>query len=1125
MRVNETIVDQDDLARRTALDVERSFIVQAPAGSGKTELLIQRFLALLGRVQRPEAIVAMTFTRKAAGEMLERIVAALRAAETEPPPLASHHARTWNLARAALERDAALGWNLTAHPARLQVQTIDALCANLMRQAPLAAKVGALPQFIENARSMYVEAARLELDATADDPAWVRLLAHLDNDANRAVELIAHLLGKREQWLPFLLAEDRATLRDALEQMLIEGIEAELRAVHAAIPASLVASLLALARYAVQNLEGNGVSAAFAACANAGKLPAPTVDSMAQWQALADWLLRSGDPKFRGSVDIRNGFPARGRPAALGYADRAARKDAMHDLLESLAAVHGLGSALGRVRTLPPPRYADESWSFIGALLDILPRCVARLAIVFSSTGTIDFAEATLIALRALGDADAPTDLMLSLDMRIEHLLVDEFQDTSHAHFELIESLTAGWTGDDGRTLFVVGDPMQSIYRFREAEVSLFLSACEEGRIGSMRVEPLTLSRNFRSQRNLVEWVNRVFPHVLPAQDDAARGAVAFKCATAARDAASGAAVSLDICSDMQYEARSVVARVREALASGAETVAVLVRKRADLTDILPALRAAGVAFSAVDLDRLSERQAMLDLLSLAHALVQPDDRLAWLTVLRAPWCGLTLPDLFAVASACSGETLAEAVDADIDTSELSDDGKLRLQRFASVVAPALRNRGRMPLHALVRGVWIALGGPACIAESIDLAGARCFFALLGERAAGADVPDWPAFVQAFEAIHAEDEPDLLARVRLMTLHRAKGLEFDVVVMPGLGRRPGKNEPQLLRWRRRRNGWLLAPIKARNIGPGEDDPVHAYLRRLAADEDEAELGRLLYVGCTRARQRVHLTAVLASERGDGPQHRWKPPAKGTALAKLWEPLHEAGSVPPHPGTVPVARTRVDGVPLPRLPLEWRAPVLPDPLAITPAVPIASSQESVEFDWARETARQIGIVAHRVLHRIADEGLDAWSESRIESHRKQIARELAAVAFTADEVSGAVEQVVAAITATLSDSRGRWLFAPTHLHANSECALTAWLDGQFKHIVIDRTFVDDQNVRWIVDFKLSRHEGGDRAAFLDRERERYRAQLEMYAQAMRAMETRPIRLGLYFPLLGGWREWE
>src|SRR5439155_8273987 len=183
-----------------------------------------------------EAIIAMTFTRKAAGEMLERIVDALRAAEAAPAPVATHQVLTWKLARAVLERDAALGWNLTAHPARLQVHTIDALCATLMRQAPLAAKVGALPKFVENAQSMYVEAARLELDAVGDQQAWARLLAHLDNDANRAVDLIAHLLGKREQWLPFLIGDDREMLRQALEQTLVEAIEAELRALHAAIP-------------------------------------------------------------------------------------------------------------------------------------------------------------------------------------------------------------------------------------------------------------------------------------------------------------------------------------------------------------------------------------------------------------------------------------------------------------------------------------------------------------------------------------------------------------------------------------------------------------------------------------------------------------------------------------------------------------------------------------------------------------------------------------------------------------------------------------------------------------------------------------------------------------------------
>src|SRR5207247_10302308 len=133
----------------------------------------------------------------------------------------------------------------------------------------------------------------------------------------------------------------------------------------------------------------------------------------------------------------------------------------------------------------------------------------ARLELVFAEAGAIDFNEATLIALRALASVDAPSELLLALDLRIEHLLVDEFQDTSLAQRDLIERLTAGWTPGDGRTLFVVGDPMQSIYRFRDADAGLFLDAQRGRRIGDVHLEPLTLARNFPPQPALTGRVNR----------------------------------------------------------------------------------------------------------------------------------------------------------------------------------------------------------------------------------------------------------------------------------------------------------------------------------------------------------------------------------------------------------------------------------------------------------------------------------------------------------------------------------------------------------------------------------------------------------------------------------------
>ncbi len=1104
----------DDSARAMALDCSRSFIVQAPAGSGKTELLLQRYLALLAAVAQPEAIIAMTFTRKAAGEIHARVLGALRSAEG-PAPEEPQHALSWRLARAVLERDRALGWNLLEHPARMQVHTIDALCVTLMRRAPLAVQLGALPRLTERAQPMYAEAARAELDAAGSgDESWQRLLDYLDNDAERLVGLMASLLAKREQWLPHLVTDDAVALRAALEAALGAAIEAELDLLCALVPRAHAPALARQLAYAARNLARHDPSHPLATYPDSDALPAASRAALAHWQAIATLLLTKKGT-LRPRFDKRQGFPV------IAGAEARTRKHAMQELLATLAAIPELADALQFVRDLPPPRYDDAAWAFINALLAVLPRVAARLETVFAQANAIDFSQATLIALRALATSDAPSNLLLVLDAGIEHLLVDEFQDTSRAQYELIERLIAGWTPGDGRTLFLVGDPMQSIYRFRDAEVGLFVSAQRRRQIGNIGLEPLTLARNFRSQRGLVDWVNRSFAG-LPS----IRGAVAFKPAVATRGPGPEPAVTLDIGADAAQEAAAVVARIREALATDAKDVAVLVRRRADLAQILPALRGAGIAYAAVELDRLSERQAVLDIASLAHALLQPDDRAAWLALLRAPWCALELPDLFALAAVCGERPLCEAIGGtchDEVLPRLSPHGRARFERFAAVVAAALAQRGRLPLVAWLRGVWLALGGPACVNEAIDLAAAERMFALLHEHALGSDLPDWPGFIAALHTLYAEAGADAATRVRVMTLHRAKGLEFDVVVMPGLARKPPPRVAQLLLWREAEAGLLLAPIRARTATNREQDPVYAYLGALAAKEDAAELGRLLYVGCTRARQRLHLVASLDIDADAQGAARWKPPLRGSSLAALWSAV-ETLALPPalvaEPSRPTAAAPRVT---LARLPLGWRIPPPPEP----PVAPLPEAQragETVAFDWVRETARWIGTVAHRLLRRIGDDGLAAWSGERVAAQRLRVEREFTALGFTLAEASAATAEVLRALQMTLDDARGRWLFDAQHTEAHSEWALTQWCDGAFIHRVLDRTFVSADGTRWIVDFKLSSHEGGGVAAFLDAERERYRPQLEGYAALLRALDARPMRVGLYFPLLAGWREW-
>jgi ATP-dependent exoDNAse (exonuclease V) beta subunit len=311
-------------------------------------------------------------------------------------------------------------------------------------------------------------------------------------------------------------------------------------------------------------------------------------------------------------------------------------------------------------------------------------------------------------------------------------------------------------------------------------------------------------------------------------------------------------------------------------------------------------------------------------------------------------------------------------------------------------------------------------------------------------------------------------------------------------------------------------------MKSRYVSQGDDDPVYAYLRGLAVAEEAAELSRLLYVGCTRAKERLHLTSALEVSEEETLVW-WKKPALQTALGVLWPAISPSAPDPDTDTKNSVGREET-GVPLRRLPANWQLPQVPEPIPGAAGPDSISDREPVDFDWARETARRIGTVAHRLLRQLAGEGIERWDAQRIASERKRVTRELGALGLTGSEVGAAVEQVLSAIAATIADSRGRWLFDPGHADACSEYALTGVHDEKFVHLVLDRTFVDREGVRWIVDFKLSRHEGADAGAFLDRERERYCTQLETYAQVMREIDPRPIRVGLYFPLVPGWREW-
>lgn len=1118
----------DERQRQQALDVTGSYIVQAPAGSGKTELLIQRILALLATVRQPEEILAITFTRKAAAEMHRRLLESLDAAQTLPKPEQAHAAQTWALAQAVLDRDRERDWQLLASPARLQVMTIDGLCAMLARRMPWLARFGEAPTIAEEPAELYRRAAesllaRLERGGP-EAGAIERLLAHLDNQLPLLRDLLTLMLARRDQWLRHLDRTDPMRARPALEHALVLQILTALHQLRVALDETLLAELCTLGAWAAANLETADAAHPLAALSDVAGVPAVSVEALPAWLALAHLLL-TGDGELRKTVSKTLGFPA-------GSASPASEMKArMLAALERLRAHPAAVQRVRELRHLPATAYSDSQWHVLAALIELLPMADRELREIFRATGEVDFAEIARGALAALGDELAPTDLLLHLDSRLRHILVDEFQDTSRGQFELLARLTAGWQPDDGRTLFVVGDPMQSIYRFREAEVGLYLRVRARG-LETVRLEPLTLAANFRSQAGLVEWFNATFARLFPAVEDDMRGAVPFAAAAPVRAAVSGSAVTLTcfVGRDDSAEAAAVVELIRRSRDADPQgRVAILVRSRSHLAAMIPALRTAGLVWHAQEIDLLNTRPVIRDLLALTRALLHPGDRVAWLSLLRAPWCGLSIDDLLrlcgdqadaAIWACLSGQTGQPAL-----FSLLSADGQARLARVVPVLERVLAGKGRVPLRRLVETAWLALNGPAGLTAG-DLDDANQLFALIEELDDGGDLVRLEALEERLARLYASPDPSAGPGLQLMTIHKAKGLEFDTVILPGLGRGVRGPERSLLLWQeqlepdRSGEGLLLAPLPA--SAADDRDPTYRAIATIHAEKERLETLRLLYVAATRARQRLHLLGHVG-KAGEGELQ----PAAGSLLRVAWPVLRGVEGEVIEASAARTVRPGA-GVPLRRLPLGWSPP--PPAPALTVAAPgirRASAAAHLpgalrSFSLLSEEGRHIGTVVHAWLERIAREGVAAWPEQRLQEQTPALQASLSAAGVPQSRLDACAGRVLGALGATLRSRRGRWVLG-AHREAECEWALSGIVDGVMITASIDRSFVDADGLRWVIDYKISEAgEGETPESFVEREKARYAPQIKNYLTLVTAAEPHRSACGaLYFPLMDAW----
>ncbi len=1150
-------IDADIRVR--ALDPTRSFCITAPAGSGKTELLSQRVLCLLARAQQPEEILAITFTRKAAAEMQQRIIEALRFAASHDEPSEPHRRQTWQLARAALAQDAERQWGLLQNPTRLRVQTIDGLCASLTRQLPLLSAFGGQPRFSDEPERCYAEAvgallAQLEQPGPVGDT-LAQLLSHLDNDASRLQRMLMPLLAQRDQWLPHLgigITVDSDAVRLRLQQTLATVLREGLQRARQAL-LRYNGDLLPLLDYAACRLEEETPDTALAHFKGCIDLPSTTPEHHGEWLLIANWLLTKNDPEWRKTVTKAQGFPA---AQGSDKARNQQRKSDMLDLLQLLADDDEAREALDDLRKLPLPQYDDYQWQRLSELTSLLPVAVAHLRLVFQRRGEVDYTEVALAALNALGDGNAPGELLLRLDASIRHILVDEFQDTSLSQYELLKRLVEGWAEQNAngvapQTLFLVGDGMQSIYGFRAANVGVFLDARRHG-VNGIVADDLALQVNFRSTPTVVGWVNHTFAAAFPQQEQIARGAVRYAESHAFKQSDADSDVQLfgmrgD--SDGRAEAKQCAALVQRALQETTGDIAILVRSRGHLAEIVPALAAAGIDWRATEIDPLQQRASIRDLLMLLKALTNPADRISWLALLRSPLVGLDNADLHALVAGHdergSRRTMTSRISDPEVHAALSDSARQRLTAISDVLRQTRAQRHRKPLRVWLEGCWRALGGELTLQGSADRDDVDVLLDLLEQ------LPEQGAAEQLerrLARLYAKPRGGADARVVLMTIHKSKGLEFDTVIIPGLDRGSRGDDKPLLQWGEYLDasggsGLLLALKEA--VG-GDGDPVYRYLDSERKRKLRLEETRLFYVAATRAVARLWLlfrdgsgrSAERSTEKGDN----WKP-GDGSLLARIWQTAQREViwiDVPQPVATITDAAIQpLHVTTLQRVPLAWwqqwaerqqtektSAAVATDHQSTTVTTDESAAESATTAERQIDTLEtRIGTALHALLEQIGRHGSDGWHRRDTAQRKKLAAMQLRQQGVASNDLNGAAELIATAIDNTLADKQGSWLFDSAHRDAASEWEISAIAgDGSSRRQIIDRSFIDSDGVRWIVDYKSSRPRSGETLAqFAAREAALYRPQLERYRALVAALESRPTRLALYFPCVPHWHE--
>jgi ATP-dependent exoDNAse (exonuclease V) beta subunit len=635
---------------------------------------------------------------------------------------------------------------------------------------------------------------------------------------------------------------------------------------------------------------------------------------------------------------------------------------------------------------------------------------------------------------------------------------------------------------------------------------------------------------------------------------------------------------------------QSQMGHIEQARANGEKfRVAVLGRARSALAPIALALREAEIPFRAVDLESLADRAEILDALALARALLNPQDRVAWLGILRAPWCGLSLADLHTLAGKPElrfrpvPELLAERL------SLLSADGHPAAARVLRAVSAALALRGGRPAAALgtwLEQAWKLLGGEACV-DAIARVNLNLLWKCLDSLPNGEEDLFGPGVDAALDKLTAQPDPVAASDcgVQLMTIHKSKGLEFEVVIVPELQATGRCGGGQLLTWLERGlsqpedsgeiTEFLIAPLQSKGADRGK---AKTWVDQVYRERESQEVRRILYVAATRAREQLHLFARPAYKAGaDGVLSLVEP--ANSLLATAWPALEtevrarfegwkatatEAQAegeglaiAASGEGNLLVMPSAVKATRLRRLPTDFQT------ATAATTIPGTSDPGSLRTglrpwggDLASETresalyirheggmlSRALGSAVHFLLEELARLRTELdWKAARVvlSQFEPRLAAQVRATGVDQPRAAAIAAQALHYAIAASHDPIGAWVLSP-HVNAASEVSWAGVAADSLRTVRtvrVDRVFqaglapsserLESDDCWWIIDYKTAHAESLDPAVALPELREIFAPQVEAYARFLRNLHGADvaIRVGLYYPRILQFDWWQ